>query len=505
MTLLPVCLVALAAAIGPTSAPEPAEQRPDPAKPTVITVRPAAAPVPALRYQLMPERRDFVAGNAAVFYHRATELLLNRRQENQPDAQPAAHGQPRPRSIEQEIADWVTVPSGEVPLDQARRRLDDFKNVLHEVELGAWRQSCDWQYDHRDEGFNLLIPEVQEMRSLCRVVALSARVAALEGKTDEAVHWLQTGFAMARHVSQGPIVLQALVGTAMTGQMARAVEDLIQAPGTPSLYWALTACPQPFIDMNGAVEAERTIVEQMVPALRTVNDAPWSTAQAQQIVNDLLIKIAPAFGDSGVIAGQVRPGSKRPSLKELPTRLGLTAIVAKVYPEARRALIAEGRPASEVDSMPAVQVALAYTFMAYKVWRDDEFKWSRLPYAVSYKHAFESGHRRAPMLSANPLLTMLQSLEPAIMSARFAELRTDRHLDALRCIEAVRLYAAGHGGKLPPSLDAITEAPAPNDPATGKPFEYRLDGDTATLSGPVPPGGPDHPMYAVRYDLKLAR
>jgi hypothetical protein len=449
----------------------------------------------------MPKRRDLVAGNAAVFYHRAIELLLIRRQETQP----AAQGQPRPRSIELEIAQWVTGPARDVPLDQARQRLDDLRNVLHEAELGAWRLSCDWQYDHRDEGYNLLIPEIQEMRSLFRLVALSARVAALEGKTDEAVHWLQTGFAMARHVSHGPTVIQALVGAAMTGELARAVEDLIQAPGTPSLYWALTACPQPFIDMNGAIEAERTIVEQMVPALRTVNDAPWSTAQAQQIVNDLLIKIAPAFGDSGIIPGQVKPRSKRPALNELPTRLGLTAIVAKVYPDARRALIAEGRPASEVDSMPAVQVALAHTFKAYQIWRDDEFKWSRLPYAVSYKHAFESGQRRAPMLSPNPLLTMLQALEPAVMSARIAEVRTDRQLDALRCIEAVRLYAAGHGGKLPPSLEAITEAPAPNDPATGKPFEYRLDGDTATLSGPVPPGGPDHPMYAVRYDLKLAR
>jgi hypothetical protein len=409
------------------------------------------------------------------------------------------------RSTELEIARWVSAPARDVPLDQARRRLGDYKNVLHEVELGAWRLSCDWQYDHRDEGFNLLIPEIQEMRVLSRLVALSARVAALEGKTDEAVHWLQTGIAMARHVSQGPTVIQALVGAAMTAEMTRAVEDLIQAPGTPSLYWALTACPVPFIDMNAAIEAERTVVEQMVPALRTVNDAPWSTAQAQQVVNELLIKIAPAFGDSGVSTGQVRPGSKRPALNELPTRLGLTAIVAKVYPEARRALIAEGRPASEVDAMPAVQVVLAHTLKVYQIWRDDEFKWSRLPYAVSPRHAFESRRPGAPMLSPNPLLTMLQALEPAVMSARLAEVRADRQLDVLRCIEAVRLYAAGHGGKLPPSLEAITEAPAPNDPATGKPFEYRLDGDTATLSGPVPPGGPEHPMYAVRYDLKLAR
>ena len=46
------------------------------AKPTQIVLRPAAAPVPALKYQLLPERRTLVPGNAAIFYHRAIELML---------------------------------------------------------------------------------------------------------------------------------------------------------------------------------------------------------------------------------------------------------------------------------------------------------------------------------------------------------------------------------------------------------------------------------------------
>ena len=85
-------------------------------------------------------------------------------------------------------------------------------------------------------------------------------------------------------------------------------------------------------------------------------------------------------------------------------------------------------------------------------------------------------------------------LTPALNSARLAPIRLDRQLDALQCIEAIRLYAAAHEGKLPASLEAITEAPVPLDPATGKPFVYKVDGDSATLSAPVPPGGPDHPV-----------
>src|SRR3954447_7446724 len=56
----------------------PAQRPPDP-PPTVITLRPAGEPVPALKYQLVPERNSLVPGNAALFYHRAIQLLLENR------------------------------------------------------------------------------------------------------------------------------------------------------------------------------------------------------------------------------------------------------------------------------------------------------------------------------------------------------------------------------------------------------------------------------------------
>ena len=42
------------------------------------------------------------------------------------------------------------------------------------------------------------------MRSLGRLMQLKARLAILDGKTDEAMHWIETGFVMGRHVEPGP-------------------------------------------------------------------------------------------------------------------------------------------------------------------------------------------------------------------------------------------------------------------------------------------------------------
>src|SRR5947209_4708791 len=39
-----------------------------------VTIRPAAAPVPALKYEFLPEFRDQISGNALIHYHRAALL-----------------------------------------------------------------------------------------------------------------------------------------------------------------------------------------------------------------------------------------------------------------------------------------------------------------------------------------------------------------------------------------------------------------------------------------------
>ena len=78
-------------------------------------------------------------------------------------------------------------------------------------------------------------------------------------------------------------------------------------------------------------------------------------------------------------------------------------------------------------------------------------------------------------------------LIPSVTSVQIAQLRRDRNLDAIQCIEAIRIYIAGHG-KLPAGLDRIIEAPVPLDPASGKPFSYQVEGEGAILSASYPPG-----------------
>ncbi len=79
---------------------------------------------------------------------------------------------------------------------------------------------------------------------------------------------------MGRHVGQGPLMIQALVGISIDMVMTRCLENLIQAPSGPSLYWALADRPRPFIDMREPIEGERYLLEKELPELKRAR--PWA-------------------------------------------------------------------------------------------------------------------------------------------------------------------------------------------------------------------------------------
>ncbi len=94
---------------------------------------------------------------------------------------------------------------------------------------------------------------------------------------------------------------------------------------------------------------------------------------------------------------------------------------------------------------------------------------------------------------------------PAVQKVFFATTRIDRKIAALRCLEAIRLYATTHDGKLPGALSEITEVPIPIDPVTGKEFEYKVEEGKAVLAAPPPAGEKPSSGNYLKYELTLAK
>jgi hypothetical protein len=447
---------------------------------TPIVMRPAAEPVPALKYRLVPPRRTREPGNAALNYHRAIGMVQGARQGMAAAKSPG---------VDAQIADWNDLPLEQLPVEAARAVLDAFSLATPEVEAGARKESCDWGLSGRAEGVQLLMPEIQESRALSRLVTLRARVAIREGKLDEAWRWIGVGLVLGRHVAAGDNLVQGLVGVAIASQAMRCVEEFVQAPGAPNLYWALANRPRPFLDLRPALEGEMTMLDRELPGLAKLDDGVWSVDQARRFAESLQAKIGLFNGPSREDAAFAR-------------RLGVAAMALKIYPEAKAALLAQGKPPAEVEAMPVVQVAALHAYGTYQRLRDDRFKWLGLPYAQSFAPLDQSAKPTPAEAFANPLLALFALLEPALNQARLAGLRLERQLDALQAIEAIRLHLAAHGGTLPARLEDIRIVPVPPDPITGRPFDYRVEGAAATLSAPVPPGVPPGTPWAIRYTLQ---
>jgi hypothetical protein len=444
-------------------------------EPISLHVHPAAAPVPALQYQFLPDAAELMPGNAAIFYLRAYS--------------PEWHSHRRIPGIGDKLVAWRKTSLKDLP----RKELAWLAtyNPLRELDYAARHEICDWELRERvrKEGIHLLLPELQGYRELANLLAVRARLEMAEHRYADAVSTLQTGFSLARDVGEGPTLLHFLVGMAITHVMAEQVETLMEQPDAPNFYWALTVLPSPLARLRKPLMGEKVLVESLLPGQHELETMIMTPQQVQELVERARRNMdwAETFGASH--------GADRAIF---------ALLVAKTYPAAKSALIKKGRSQEEVEAMPALQVVLLYSLDQYRQLRDAMFRWADVPYWQAARGLQRADEElRAARATGSEGLPLASVFLPATQKVYQAGARGDRRIAALRSIEAIRLYAAGHKGKLPAQLSDVTDVPIPIDPMTGKTFEYRVEGNKFTLLGPPPAGEAPSANNTLEYDVTL--
>jgi hypothetical protein len=459
--------------------PARAEER-KPGDPIPLAVGAAAAPTPSRKYHLLPDDRDQTEGNAAALYYRAWATLA----ENKAffDDLREAHWY-----------EWPDTPLADLPLQEMEGKLALGRIMFNELEVATRCRRCDWQLEGRPEGLGLLLPEVQGFRSVGNMIASRARYHIARGNWDEALRSLRVGFGLARDLGRGPTFIHILVGMAVGQNLCKQLEELVQQPGAPNLYWALAPLPRPFGDPHVALREERFMLERMFPMLKRLEDGPMSEAQ----VGAELMRL------------RARLQSFNLRLPNRAGQLAQAAVIANAAAGSKRALLARGFNEKQLDAMSVVQVVALKAYRDYRDAYDEALKWVYVPGGLhhpGYREAAKKCDDAVRWLDTLFFHGLLRALGgsgfPAIDKVHGSIDRLDRRLAALRCVEAARMYAA-RKGRLPESLADVTEAPAPPDPVSGKPFEYRVNGNFATLAGPLPPGPKPPPGQLLSYEIGL--
>jgi hypothetical protein len=446
-----------------------------------VTVSPAPEPVPALTYRLYPPTTDRKEGNAVPIYLRFAHERSDARRND----------------LREKPPEWNKLPLDKLPLVEVKKFLGTYRYNLKQLDLGARRKTADWNYTlDAGDPIGILLPDAQEMRMHAPILVLKARVEIAEGRFGDAVRTLETGFSFSQQVGDGPFLINSLVGIACGSLMANCLTELLEQPKAPNLYWALAVMPRPLIDVRKASEIEQKMLELQFPDLADL-DRPRSAEQWDSTLRNVrkeierISKLDKDFKSPKPGNASTDPASKSP---DLPIARKYLADVA-------------GIKADVLDAMPPAEVLLRYLSSVYHQLRDDVFKAGYLPFAqrlavIDRAVSAERGSRlkAAPDTEAGWLAGLLL---PAIRHVQLADVRLPRRLAILQAIEALRMHAAAHNGELPDKLSEVTVVPVPDDPGTGKPFEYQRGGKTATLISRIPGEAPG--VTAFRYRVTVRK
>jgi hypothetical protein len=433
---------------------------------TRLTVDPAAVPTPALRYVLLPQLKEMNPGNPILGY-------LQCFMEQQKFFFDKESFQRREKLL--------VMPLKELPA----RELNDYGGLaLKQADWAARLDNPDWQIllKMKSEGIYAPIPDVRQLRSLASVLKVRMRAEVALGRFDDALRTAKTMFAMSRHLGEHPTFLGNLFGVYFANLALGPLEEMLEQPSCPNLYWALTNLPNPLVSLDTGMQGERIGMIQWT--FRDLDDgAPMSPERLNRFIGDqdnLLKREFPLKFSEGLRAW-----------------LGARTKDEGMVVAARRRLVEVGLSEVQVRLFPAEQVILLDLKRGVEVRFDDAIKTTNLP--VWQAETVTNRHK-----PPDDLPTIVDEFVPAVGPTVRMRTRLDQRIALLRHVEALRLYAAEHGGSLPTKLSDLT-VPLPDDPFTGKPFRCEITGNTAHLRGTPPSAEAKNPSFNLHYEVILRK
>jgi hypothetical protein len=440
MTVAFFLTLATASAAGAKDADKKAATGSPKASTRELTVSARAIERPLMKYRLFPAEYELQKGNAAP-------LLLRLPWEQTPYFS----------KVVPTFSDYL-----DLPLDDPK--LLSKNNVFaasfyRALKRAAFKRTAEWEYPIGEEPFaTIILSDVQGSRDIVgNGLSVWIRQHIARGQLAEAREAILVGLAVSRHYSRTPFLITQFVCAHLDSMLMTRIEELLSQPDCPNLYWALSALPRPLVDLRPSIELEQRFLQMSVPGLddldRLQTEEQWTThaLSAFDLFSQMPDKMAgrPLLAHAAQIA--------RPEMSEwVDGGANRVAQMSDAEAALRWFLHAQQEQAEETTALMSLDPQAAIPRLAALQKRMEKF-YSKL---------------------GVPALQVVASTPSSYLVAHGLELR----IDALRVVEAIRDYAAHHGGQVPPSLDKIVDSPVPDNPLSGKPFQYEATPDGATLS-----------------------
>lgn len=450
-----------------------------------MTISPKALPDPLLRYRVNIFATEKETGNAYPLYVAALKEFHNRLQQAMTamyQSETYRKLDPDKEGYQQEIEKlqfkafplysyWGMRDHPEITAEEEAGSYQSLNEVYRLMEKASKKTYYDWGDTYEYKGIATNLGHLQEARTLTRYLVDKANWEIRNGKYDDATRTICVGLAHADHIleSRPPSFLVGmLVGTALESAMHEQLFQLAAQPGAPNLYPALmqlTKTSRPWLD---AMQSETLF---LLP--KHSDNAFWesqdslSPDQAENILDELCTMLFIAF--DGEFIKDTRS-------------MTMTAAALTSYLPAKQRLLQKGFSEEAIEALTTYQIVAPFVFEELKRAYDLMLVEASMPVGETHTSfqfdEYVMDRHRNPRSPSDFMVAMLM---PATLAAQSAFHRQQQTLDLLKIVEAICYSAAVHG-KLPASLDEITELAVPKIcPITAKPYGYHSSGRTAVI------------------------
>ena len=440
---------------------QPRRAEPDPEIVELGPLKGAAAPDPALKYSFSDFAEPQVPENAAVHYLRAMRrFFANRRQQQENDAWET---------------EWLSLQPNELSDVPVGTFLDSQDKVFDSLDRASRCSHCDWHLMpegdvNLQQMISVNLDDIQEMRSLARLLQLRLRYAISQGEWEKASETARILFRMGYDLQEFPLLISGLVGAAIQGITYGELAYWIAEPNSPNLYWALQTLPHPKTDLSKGMGGELAMILRGIRALDNPEKRSWSAEQWIQSLTEDLAAVAPMSGTD--------------LESQTVSRLAVSAMIIRGYPIAKKALLARGYTAEQLNAMPSAQVVCIHQSLVARRYFHDIIKWRMLDTPEARRRMIQQEEESVALLRPDSAdgftLQIIPMIIPAFRMITHAETRLRRTHEALSTVEAIRMQVASTG-QVPESLAEIKEVPIPVDSLTGEPFDYQSNAETVSL------------------------
>jgi hypothetical protein len=416
---------------------------------------------PALKYRLLPDVRETQPGNQIqAFYKCFFEQNYLFHNKESTDKQKK----------------WMEAPLK--GLAQEKDLVNYGGSAVKQAFYAARLDTVDWQLlnQMKSDGIMLLLPDVQQMRMLAAVLKVRVRGEIARGEFDAAAQTLQTMFALARTFNEQPTLIGHLVGIALAMVALGEVEEFVQQPGAPNLFWALTDLPTPFIDLRKGIHVEKLLLPKNYDTLRKA--VPISEENLGALLKNLDALLGPDIKIDALPSAWYA--------KQAKDKGAVTVATERLFDL--------GHKHADLAKLSALQVIVMDDHAQYEADMDEFTKWTNVPF---WQIPADFGLQK-------PRSGAFGQLLPAYYKVMVGKMRMHQNVALLTVAEGVRAHAAANAGKLPAALDAV-KLPLPADPVTGKPFVYELKDGKATVRGTPAPGREKDPSFNRAYEITVRK